>query len=243
MPGTSRAARAAPDDEKSGSFQQQAESLPSSTQTESSCEVAAYKDTWLAICSVARRFEHLQMGCTFRPGRCVDGNQPSCRSTTDTATLAGFSCSSSRAHGQDIGVRRTRICYTSCAGALVTGAAACATQADALEQEQKKTKVLILGTGWGATSFLNALKLKNSKHCAPARPLDCAPLSVDSFARCWPYYCRGGQNHSYFKGLLIEGLILSCLRRFGIRCTGCIATQLLPLQVLQVSLIFTIRVD
>ncbi len=45
----------------------------------------------------------------------------------------------------------------------MTGAAAFASQADALEQEQKKTKVVILGTGWGATSFLNALKLKNSK--------------------------------------------------------------------------------
>ena len=48
------------------------------------------------------------------------------------------------------------------AGALVTGAIALAPDADALQQEQKKTKVVVLGTGWGATSFLNALKPKHS---------------------------------------------------------------------------------
>ncbi len=49
-----------------------------------------------------------------------------------------------------------------CAGALVTGAIALAPDADALQQEQKKTRVVVLGTGWGATSFLNALKPKHS---------------------------------------------------------------------------------
>ena len=48
------------------------------------------------------------------------------------------------------------------AGALVTGAIALAPDADALQQEQKKIKVVVLGTGWGATSFLNALKPKHS---------------------------------------------------------------------------------
>ncbi|CAK0749843.1 hypothetical protein CVIRNUC_001942 [Coccomyxa viridis] len=47
-------------------------------------------------------------------------------------------------------------------GALVTGAIALAPDADALQQEQKKTRVVVLGTGWGATSFLNALKPKHN---------------------------------------------------------------------------------
>ena len=44
---------------------------------------------------------------------------------------------------------------------MVTGGLAFAAQADALEQEERKTKIVILGTGWGATSFLNALKPKH----------------------------------------------------------------------------------
>lgn len=59
-----------------------------------------------------------------------------------------------------------------CAGAAVTGAITFTPEADALEQEQKKIKVVILGTGWGATSFLNALKPKKSA-CAPLHHSSC----------------------------------------------------------------------
>jgi hypothetical protein len=50
-----------------------------------------------------------------------------------------------------------------CAGAIGIGALTYSPEADALEQEHQKIKVVILGTGWGATSFLSALKPKNSE--------------------------------------------------------------------------------
>ena len=53
--------------------------------------------------------------------------------------------------------------HSLCAGAFATGALTFTSQADALEQEQQKVKVVILGTGWGATSFLNALKPEKSE--------------------------------------------------------------------------------
>ena len=66
------------------------------------------------------------------------------------------------------------------AGALVTGAIALAPDADALQQEQKKTKVVVLGTGWGATSFLNALKPKHSMYqLVPTLPSMCLVHSCD----------------------------------------------------------------
>ncbi len=86
----------------------------------------------------------------------------------------------------------------------MTGAAAFASQADALEQEQKKTKIVILGTGWGATSFLNALKLKKSKR-PPLPGLDnscsgqCLSVASSCFAvsNIGPHFLECQQGTKY----------------------------------------------
>ena len=90
----------------------------------------------------------------------------------------------------------------------MTGAAVFASQADALEQEQKKTKIVILGTGWGATSFLNALKLKNSKR-PPLPRLDLALDSVSMLHHPVLPYCIA----SPIVWSSNRRLIMSCLRR------------------------------
>ena len=103
----------------------------------------------------------------------------------------------------------TRKLHSNYAGALVTGTAAFASQADALEQEQKKTKIVILSTGWGATSFLNALKLKKSKR-PPCQAW--TTLAVDSVSVLHhpALRCRILGRISWSAN---RGLSMSCLRR------------------------------
>ena len=116
-------------------------------------------------------------------------------------------------------------------GVVVTGAAAYVPQADALDQEQRKTKIVILGTGWGATSFLNALKLKNST----ASPLPgiwtwhLLQLTVPGVLCC--LVCWVAHRIFHNVELLAGGPKVSCLRSPAVLCTVCVTTELLPFQV------------